>query len=151
MTGASGDWPAAGQCHYFRHLPFNNRIGSGRAQSRQQAAGSAEPKEPTACKLVGTVRGTKLWAGDCVGVELLKGPTECQNKQPRPVRRSKAAPCLFRGRLMHRIPFTLKIGNQVLDAINREGIEGGEVELMEVSDLLVQLFAFFAHGAPRIC
>ena len=35
-----------------------------------------KPKEPTACKLVGTVRGTKLWAGDCVGVELLKGPTE---------------------------------------------------------------------------
>ena len=33
----------------------------------------AKPKEPTACKLVGTVRGTKLWAGDCVGVELLKG------------------------------------------------------------------------------
>ena len=36
----------------------------------------AKPKEPTACKLVGTVRGTKLWAGDCVRVELLKGPTE---------------------------------------------------------------------------
>ena len=36
----------------------------------------AKPKEPTACKLVGTVPGTKLWAGDCVGVELLKGPTE---------------------------------------------------------------------------
>ena len=35
-----------------------------------------KPKEPAACKLVGTVRGTKLWAGDCVGVELLKGPTE---------------------------------------------------------------------------
>jgi hypothetical protein len=35
-----------------------------------------KPKEPTACKLVGTVRGTRLWAGDCVGVELLKGPTE---------------------------------------------------------------------------
>jgi len=32
-----------------------------------------EPKEPSGCKLVGTVRGTKLWAGDCVGVELLKG------------------------------------------------------------------------------
>ena len=32
-----------------------------------------KPKEPTACKLVGTVRGTKLWTGDCVGVELLKG------------------------------------------------------------------------------
>ena len=35
-----------------------------------------KPKELTACKLVGTVRGTKLWAGDCVGVELLKGTTE---------------------------------------------------------------------------
>ena len=33
----------------------------------------AKPKDPTACKLVGTVRGTKLWAGDCVGIELLKG------------------------------------------------------------------------------
>ena len=36
------------------------------------------PKEPSGCKLVGTVRGTKLWAGDCVGVELLKGTTETQ-------------------------------------------------------------------------
>ena len=32
-----------------------------------------KPKEPSGCKLVGTVRGTKIWAGDCVGVELLKG------------------------------------------------------------------------------
>ena len=30
-----------------------------------------KPKEPTGCKLVGTVRGTKLWAGDCVGIELI--------------------------------------------------------------------------------
>jgi hypothetical protein len=29
-----------------------------------------KPKEPMGCKLVGTVRGTKLWAGDCVGSEL---------------------------------------------------------------------------------
>jgi len=29
-----------------------------------------KPKEPMGCKLVGTVRGTKLWAGDCVGPEL---------------------------------------------------------------------------------
>ena len=36
----------------------------------------AKPKEQIGCKLVGTVRGTKLWAGDCVGVELLKGTTE---------------------------------------------------------------------------
>ena len=29
-----------------------------------------KPKEPMGCKLVGTVRGTKLWAGDCAGSEL---------------------------------------------------------------------------------
>ena len=34
-----------------------------------------KPKEPTGCKLVGTVKGTKLWAGDCVASEL-RGPTE---------------------------------------------------------------------------
>jgi hypothetical protein len=51
------------------------------AQSAPPKVGNKPPvrvklKEPTACKLVGTVRGTKLWAGDCVGVELLKGTTE---------------------------------------------------------------------------
>ena len=34
----------------------------------------AKPKAPTLH--LGTVRGTKLWAGDCVDVERLKGPTE---------------------------------------------------------------------------
>src|SRR5713101_7679010 len=34
-----------------------------------------KPKEPTGCKLVGTVKGTKLWAGDCVASEL-RGATE---------------------------------------------------------------------------
>ena len=29
-----------------------------------------KPKAPMGCKLVGTVRGTKLWAGDCVGSEV---------------------------------------------------------------------------------
>ena len=38
---------------------------------------------------------------------------------------------------MHRVPFPLKIGNQPFYAINREGIEGREGELTEVSDLLV--------------
>jgi hypothetical protein len=28
-----------------------------------------KPKVPTGCKLVGTVKGTKLWAGDCVASE----------------------------------------------------------------------------------
>jgi hypothetical protein len=39
-----------------------------------------KPKEPMGCKLVGTVRGIKLWAGDCAGPELrgLTTTTETQ-------------------------------------------------------------------------
>jgi hypothetical protein len=29
-----------------------------------------KPKEPMGCKLVGTVKGVKLWAGDCEAAEL---------------------------------------------------------------------------------
>jgi len=29
-----------------------------------------KPAAPVGCKLVGTVRGTKLWAGDCVASDL---------------------------------------------------------------------------------
>jgi len=55
------------------------------AQSAPPKAGNkslvqVKPKEPMGCKLVGTVRGTKLWAGDCVGPELggSATPTEMQ-------------------------------------------------------------------------
>ncbi len=34
-----------------------------------------KPKEPMGCKLVGTVRGTKLWAGDCAAASELRGTT----------------------------------------------------------------------------
>ncbi len=50
------------------------------------AQGAPPPKKPTArgkpivqvkppagCKLVGAVRGTKIWAGDCVGASELRG------------------------------------------------------------------------------
>lgn len=30
----------------------------------------AKPTTPMGCKLVGTVRGTKLWAGECTSLEL---------------------------------------------------------------------------------
>lgn len=43
----------------------------------------AKPKAPMGCKLVGTVRGTKLWAGDCVGPEL-RGSTTTSEKQASP-------------------------------------------------------------------
>ena len=42
-----------------------------------------KPKEPMGCKFVGTVRGTKLWAGDCVGSEL-RGSTTTTEKPALP-------------------------------------------------------------------
>jgi hypothetical protein len=33
-------------------------------------AHQAKPREPIGCKLVGTIRGIKIWAGDCVASEL---------------------------------------------------------------------------------
>jgi hypothetical protein len=35
----------------------------------------AKPSAPMGCKLVGTVRGTKLWAGDCEAPSELRGTT----------------------------------------------------------------------------
>jgi hypothetical protein len=32
-----------------------------------------KPKGPTGCKLVGTVRGTKIWAGDCAAAAEMRG------------------------------------------------------------------------------
>jgi hypothetical protein len=42
-----------------------------------------KPKAPMGCKFVGTIRGTKLWAGDCVGSEL-RGSTTTTEKQALP-------------------------------------------------------------------
>jgi hypothetical protein len=42
-----------------------------------------KPQEPMGCKLVGTVRGTKLWAGDCAGPEL-RGSTTTMETQALP-------------------------------------------------------------------
>src|SRR3989440_7812797 len=39
-----------------------------------------KPKGPTGCKLVGTVKGTKLWAGDCLGTELRGSTTTTENQ-----------------------------------------------------------------------
>jgi hypothetical protein len=35
----------------------------------------AKPSAPMGCKLVGTVKGTKLWAGDCAAAPELRGAT----------------------------------------------------------------------------
>ena len=38
----------------------------------------AKPSTPMGCKLVGTVKGTKIWAGDCVGASELRGATPAE-------------------------------------------------------------------------
>jgi hypothetical protein len=50
-----------------------------------------KPKEPAGCKLVGTVKGTKLWAGDCVGSEL-RGTTSATETQSLPQRAIEVIP-----------------------------------------------------------
>jgi hypothetical protein len=44
------------------------------------------PKESIGCKLVGTVRGTKLWAGDCTGSAELRGSATATETQSLPER-----------------------------------------------------------------
>src|SRR4051794_27895805 len=39
-----------------------------------------KPKAPIGCKLVGTVRGTKLWAGDCVPSEFRGSTTTTEDQ-----------------------------------------------------------------------
>jgi hypothetical protein len=50
-----------------------------------------KPKAPTGCKLVGTVKGTKLWAGNCVGPEL-RGTTASPEMQTAPEPTPEARP-----------------------------------------------------------
>jgi len=55
------------------------------AQSAPPKVGSkplvqVKPKAPMGCKLVGTVRSTKLWAGDCVVSELRGSTTTMENQ-----------------------------------------------------------------------
>ena len=42
----------------------------------------AAPKAPMGCKLVGTVKGTKLWAGDCADAAELKGAAPTAETAP---------------------------------------------------------------------
>jgi hypothetical protein len=39
-----------------------------------------KPRAPMGCKFVGTVRGTKLWAGDCEGSALRGSTTTTENQ-----------------------------------------------------------------------
>jgi hypothetical protein len=54
-----------------------------KAKVGSKGSAQVRPKGPIGCKLVGTVRGTKLWAGDCVSSEL-RGTTSPAESQPAP-------------------------------------------------------------------
>jgi hypothetical protein len=41
-----------------------------------------KPKEPMGCKFVGTVKGTKLWAGDCANAAELRGAAPTTETTP---------------------------------------------------------------------
>jgi len=51
-----------------------------------------KPKAPTGCKLVGTVQGTKLWAGNCVASEPASAASE--QSLPLPAQAAGAIPGL---------------------------------------------------------
>ena len=53
------------------------------AQDATPKAGAkpVKPKEAMGCKFVGTVKGTKLWAGDCMGPELRGSDSSAEPKQ----------------------------------------------------------------------
>ena len=58
--------------------------GTAFAQSApNKALVQVKPKAPMGCKFVGTVRGTKLWAGDCAEPEL-RGSTTATESQALP-------------------------------------------------------------------
>jgi hypothetical protein len=43
-----------------------------------------KPSAPIGCKLVGTVKGTKLWAGECIAAPELRTTTMPEDKAPTP-------------------------------------------------------------------
>jgi hypothetical protein len=50
-----------------------------------------KPSAPIGCKLVGTVKGTKLWAGDCMAAPELRTTTP-EDKAPNPLPETETAP-----------------------------------------------------------
>ncbi|SFI60826.1 hypothetical protein SAMN05216525_11131 [Bradyrhizobium sp. Gha] len=50
-----------------------------------------QPAGPTGCKLVATVKGTKLWAGDCAAPSELRGPAPAaEPTEPMPAPEAQA-------------------------------------------------------------
>ena len=51
---------------------------------RGKPIAQAKANTPIGCKLVGTVRGTKIWAGDCAGASELRSTTPAEEPSSLP-------------------------------------------------------------------
>jgi hypothetical protein len=51
-----------------------------------------KPTAPMGCKLVGTVKGTKLWAGECIAAPELRTATPPEDKAPTPSPEKETVP-----------------------------------------------------------
>jgi hypothetical protein len=51
-------------------------------KASKKPAALAKPQAPIGCKLVGTVKGTKIWAGDCVNAADLRGAAPSEVAPP---------------------------------------------------------------------
>jgi len=49
-------------------------IGPSFAQSAPSAGKKVNPKQSSECRLVGAVKGTKIWAGNCISPETTAAP-----------------------------------------------------------------------------
>jgi hypothetical protein len=49
---------------------------------KTKSMAQAAARTPTGCKLVGTVKGTKLWAGDCADAAELRGAAPTAETAP---------------------------------------------------------------------
>ena len=52
------------------------------AQDVAAVGKKAKPKQSSECRPVGTVKGTKLWAGNCVAPELAAAPVAEPESEP---------------------------------------------------------------------
>jgi hypothetical protein len=53
------------------------------ATAGSKSAAQIRPKAPMGCTLVGTVKGTKLWAGDCAAPDQLRSSVPAtENSEP---------------------------------------------------------------------
>lgn len=78
-----------------RVLLSNVALAQGRTQKKANVGGKPlmqiKPSAPIGCKLVGTVKGTKLWAGDCMAAPELRTTTP-EDKAPTPSPETETAP-----------------------------------------------------------